>query len=221
MSTFERNPIFVDRAEAGRLLAERLRARHLAQPVVLALPRGGVPVGYEVARALKAPLDALLVRKLGAPGHEEFALGAVVEGEPPIVVLNEGVPSRFKDHISDETARQVREMGRRRLAYREGRPLISVEGRTAIVVDDGVATGATFRAALEAMKRMNAAKVVAAIPVAPAESLAAIEALADEVICLESPEPFYAVGLHYADFGQTSDAEVVGLLSRAEASLSR
>jgi putative phosphoribosyl transferase len=218
---FERNPIFADRVEAGRLLAARLRAMDLESPVVLALPRGGVPVGYEIAKALKAPLDALLVRKLGAPGHEEFALGAVVEGEPPIVVLNEGVPGRFEDHIRDEAARQAKEMERRRQAYRNGRPLISVAGRTAIVVDDGVATGATFRAALEAMKRMDAARVVAAIPVAPDDSLATIEALADEVICLQTPEPFYAVGLHYADFGQTSDAEVIELLSRAEPTFSR
>jgi putative phosphoribosyl transferase len=218
---FERNPIFADRVEAGRLLAARLRAMDLESPVVLALPRGGVPVGYEIAKALKAPLDALLVRKLGAPGHEEFALGAVVEGEPPIVVLNEGVPGRFEDHIRDEAARQAKEMERRRQAYRNGRPLISVAGRTAIVVDDGVATGATFRAALEAMKRMDAARVVAAIPVAPDDSLATIEALAHEVICLQTPEPFYAVGLHYADFGQTSDAEVIELLSRAEPTFSR
>ena len=209
---YERNQFFADRAEAGRLLAERLQAT--ADPVVLALPRGGVPVGFEIARELRAPLDVLLVRKIGAPGQEEFALGAVVEGEPPIVVLNEGVPARFTAHVRAESARQAEEIGRRRQTYRAGRPLVDVAGRTAIVVDDGIATGATFRAALEAMKHMDAARVIAAIPVAPAESLPAIQSLADEVVCLETPEPFYAVGLHYGDFSQTTDAEVVDLLEK-------
>jgi putative phosphoribosyl transferase len=213
----ERNEIFADRTEAGRRLAERLRAMDLDDPVVLALPRGGVPVGYEIARALKAPLDVLLVRKIGAPGHEEFALGALVEADPPIVVLNEGVPARYMLHVQTQSALEAEELERRRQAYRDGRPLLRVAGRTAIVVDDGIATGATFRAALEAMKQLNAAKVIAAIPVAPAESLPAIEALADEVVCLATPEPFYAVGLHYGDFSQTSDEEVVDLLKRAAA----
>ena len=214
---YERNQIFADRADAGRRLAQRLRAMNLADPVVLALPRGGVPVGYEIARELKAPLDVLLVRKIGAPGHEEFALGAVVEAETPIVVLNEGVAARFKPHIEAVAAEQTQEIERRRRAYRGGRPLLAVAGRTAIVVDDGIATGATFRAALEAMKQLHAAKVVAAIPVAPNDSLQPIEALADEVVCLATPEPFYAVGLHYGDFSQTSDDEVVALLHQAKA----
>jgi putative phosphoribosyl transferase len=213
---YERNQIFADRTEAGRRLAERLRVMGLANPVVLALPRGGVPVGYEIAQALKAPLDVLLVRKIGAPGHEEFALGAAVEAEPPIIVLNEGVPQRFMQHVHEEAARQAQEIERRRQAYRGGRPLLDVAGHTAIVVDDGIATGATFRAALEAMKQMDAAKIVAAIPVAPAESLPAVEALADEVVCLATPEPFYAVGLHYGDFSQTTDEEVLNLLTRAK-----
>jgi putative phosphoribosyl transferase len=212
---YERNQIFTDRAEAGRRLAERLRAMNLDHPVVLALPRGGVPVGYEVARDLKAPLDVLLVRKIGAPGQEEFALGAVVEAEPPIVVLNEGVPRHLTAHVKSESARQAEEIERRREAYRCGRPMANVAGRTAIVVDDGIATGATFRAALQAVKQMDAARVVAAIPVAPAESLPAVEALADDVVCLATPEPFYAVGLHYGDFSQTTDEEVVELLKQA------
>ena len=212
---YERNELFADRADAGRQLAERLRALSLTDPVVLALPRGGVPVGYEIARALQAPLDVLLVRKIGAPGQEEFALGAVVEGEPPIVVLNEAVPARFKAYVRAETSRQAEEIERRREVYRDSGPLTRVEGRTAIVVDDGIATGATFRAALEAMKRMDAAKVIAAIPVAPAETLPVVRNLADEVVCLASPETFYAVGLHYGDFTQTPDEEVVGLLAAA------
>lgn len=209
---YERNEIFADRAEAGRLLAERLRTSDLDQPVVLALPRGGAPVGYEIARELKAPLDVLLVRKIGAPSQEEFALGAVVEGEPPIVVLNEGVPQRFMRHVNEEAARQAEEIERRRQLYRGGRPLVHVAGRSTIIVDDGIATGATFRAALEAMKQMDVARLIAAIPVAPAESLQLIKALADEIVCLATPEPFYAVGLHYGDFSQTTDAEVMDLL---------
>ena len=209
---YERNEIFADRAEAGRLLAERLRTSDLDQPVVLALARGGAPVGYEIARELKAPLDVLLVRKIGAPSQEEFALGAVVEGEPPIVVLNEGVPQRFMRHVNEEAARQAEEIERRRQLYRGGRPLVHVAGRSTIIVDDGIATGATFRAALEAMKQMDVARLIAAIPVAPAESLQLIKALADEIVCLATPEPFYAVGLHYGDFSQTTDAEVMDLL---------
>jgi putative phosphoribosyl transferase len=212
---FERDPIFADRADAGRRLAQRLAVMRIEAPVVLALPRGGVPVGYEIAQARKAPMDVLLVRKIGAPGHEEFALGAVVEAETPIVVVNDGVPARFMAHVKEEASRQARELERRRHTYRGGRPLISVAGRTAIVVDDGIATGATFRAALEALKQMDAAKVVAAIPVAPIESVLAVEQLADEVVCLATPEPFYAVGLHYGDFSQTTDEEVLDLLSQA------
>ncbi|HYD72012.1 MAG TPA: phosphoribosyltransferase family protein [Candidatus Binatia bacterium] len=214
---YDRNQIFADRAEAGRRLAARLRAMNLDKPIVLALPRGGVPVGYEIARDLTAPLDVLLVRKIGAPGHEEFALGAVVEAKRPIVVLNEAVPARFMPHIKEAAALQALEIERRQQAYRGGRSLADVAGRTAIVVDDGIATGATFRAALEAMKQMDAANVVAAIPVAPAESLPAVDELADEVVCLATPEPFYAVGLHYGDFSQTTDEEVLDLLQQAKA----
>jgi putative phosphoribosyl transferase len=216
---YERNQIFADRADAGRQLAERLRALDLESPVILALPRGGVPVGFEIACALGAPLDVLLVRKIGAPDQEEFALGAVVEGEPPIVVSNEAVPARFQRYVHQEAARQAQEIERRRKTYRDGRPLAPVEGRTAIVVDDGIATGATFRAALEAMKRLKAVKVIAAIPVAPPESLPLIKDLADEVVCLATPEPFYAVGLHYGDFSQIADEEVVDLLERAKAEM--
>lgn len=213
---YELNRILADRADAGRHLAARLRDMNLADPVVLALPRGGVPVGFEIARDLKAPLDVLLVRKIGAPGHEEFALGAVVEAETPVVILNEGVSARFMDYVKAEAARQAVEIDRRRALYREGRPLVDLAGRTAIVVDDGIATGATFRAALEAVKQLRAARVVAAIAVAPSDSLPAIEALADDVICLATPAPFYAVGLHYGDFTQTTDEEVMALLKQAK-----
>jgi len=212
----DRDRTFADRSEAGRELAARVLRLDLEAPVVLALPRGGVPVGFEIARALQAPLDALLVRKIGAPGHNEFALGAVVEGDPPIVVLNEDVPKRFLPHVHREAEREAAEIERRRQSLRGGRPLTALAGRTAIVVDDGIATGATFRAALKATKKLNAAKVIAAIPVAPADSLRAIEDLADHVVCLATPEPFYAVGLHYGDFTQTTDAEVVALLDTAK-----
>lgn len=208
----ERIPIFADRADAGRRLAAPLSAMSIRNPVVLALARGGVPVGYEIALALKAPLDVLLVRKIGAPGHEEFALGAVVEAATPIVVLNEGLPARFLTHVQEQAARQIEEIERRRQMYRDGGALLPVAGHAAVIVDDGIATGATFRAALEAMKQLEVTQVIAAIPVAPAESLPAIQAMADEVVCLATPEPFYAVGLHYGDFSQTTDAEVVALL---------
>ena len=212
---FERKPIFRDRSEAGQRLGARLREHELKYPIVLALPRGGVPVGFEVAKALNAPLDILLVRKIGAPGHEELALGAVVEGSPPITVVNDGVSHELQHFISEESARQAREIERRRAAYRGGSPPPELPGRTAVVVYDGIATGATLRAALEAMKRTGAAKVIAAIPVAPDDSLPAVATLADEVVCLVTPEHFYAVGLHYETFGQTSDEEVVRLLDAA------
>jgi putative phosphoribosyl transferase len=214
---FERNRIFADRPDAGRKLAERLKGRSLEKPVVLALPRGGVPVAYEIATALNAPLDVVLVRKIGAPGHEEFALGALVDGASPIVIVNEGVPSRYGEHIREEAKRQGQEIERRRALYRGGSPPEEVRGRTVIVVDDGIATGASLRAALTALKRAGAAKVIAAIPVAPAESLTDLEPLADEIVCLATPEPFYAVGLHYANFEQTSDDEVIQLLKAAAA----
>jgi putative phosphoribosyl transferase len=187
-------------------------------PIVLALPRGGVPVAFEVAKALRAPLDLLMVRKIGAPGREEFGIGAVVDGSDPQIVLNEeairiiGPPEGY---VEAETRRQLQEIERRRRLYMGGRRPLPVKGRTVIVVDDGVATGGTVRAALKALIRAGAGRIVLALPVAPLDTLEELRGEADEVVCLSTPEPFWAVGLHYADFSQTSDEEVIQLLEEA------
>jgi putative phosphoribosyl transferase len=189
-------------------------------PIVLALPRGGVPVAFEVAKALRAPLDLLMVRKIGAPGREEFGIGAVVDGSDPQIVLNEeairiiGPPEGY---VEAETRRQLQEIERRRRLYMGSRRPLLVKGRTVIVVDDGVATGGTVRAALKALSRAGAGRVVLALPVAPLDTLEELRGEADEVVCLSTPEPFWAVGLYYDDFDQTSDEEVIQLLEEARA----
>jgi putative phosphoribosyl transferase len=206
---------FEDRPAAGRMLAGRLR--HLAGEgtLVLALPRGGVPVGFEVARALEAPLDLVLVRKIGAPGHEELGLGAVVDGAQPHLFLNPEVMRSVRPdpgYVEAEERRQLAEIERRRRRYRGGRPPPAIAGRTVIVVDDGIATGGTARAALEALRLQKPARLVLAVPVAPADTLATLAPLVDETVCLAAPEPFYAVGAYYREFAQTTDEEVVALL---------
>jgi putative phosphoribosyl transferase len=208
---------FSNRREAGRLLAATVKVLNLARPLVLALPRGGVPVGYEVARELAAPLDILLVRKIGAPGHEEYGIGALVDGASPQLVIDETaarMTGADQAYIEREVARQLEAIERRRAAYRTGPPL-SLAGRTVIVVDDGIATGGTVKAALKALAKVGPARVILAVPVAPRDVLSELRTLCDEVVCLSSPEPFYAVGEHYVDFTQTEDAEVVQLLSAA------
>jgi putative phosphoribosyl transferase len=210
---------FRDRAEAGRQLVPRLMAYAAENPVVLALPRGGVPVAFEVARALQAPLDLIFVRKIGAPGHAEFGLGAVVDGAHPQVVLNEEALGHVKvppGYIEDETQRQLKEIERRREHYLAGRRPLDVAGRVTIVVDDGIATGGTARAALNGLPRARPARLILAVPVAPQDTLARLASEADEVVCLMTPEPFYAVGEHYDDFSQTSDREVMRLLDEAQ-----
>lgn len=211
---------FADRHDAGQRLAAELKARRLTDPVVLALPRGGVPVGYEVAHALDAPLDVLLVRKLGAPGYEEFGIGAVVDGSQPQIVLNSEAIEMLRvtpAYVAQERDRQLAEIERRRQLYSGTAAPVDVEGRTVILVDDGVATGGTVLVALRALRNASPARIVLAIPVAPPDTLAKLAAEANDVVCLESPSDFRAVGVHYVDFTQTDDEEVIELLRRQRA----
>lgn len=211
-------PIFADRREAGRRLAERLEPYAALRPVVLALPRGGAPVAFEVAQALDAPLDVLFVRKIGAPGHAELGIGAVVDGENPQVVINpqlEQLTGATPQYVEAEIRRQLEEIERRRKAYLGGREPTPVRDRSVLLIDDGIATGGTVRAALKGLKQAGAHPVVLAVPVAPPDILPVLRREADEVIALETPEPFMAVGLWYADFAQTTDEEVVSLLDAA------
>jgi putative phosphoribosyl transferase len=208
---------FANRTDAGRRLAQALLRYKPERAVVLALPRGGVPVAAEVAVALNAPLDLVLVRKIGVPMQPELAMGAVVDGASPLVVRNNEVimlagvdDADFKAVCDAELA----EIERRRKRYLGGRPPIEVAGRIAIVIDDGIATGATTRAALRATRARKPKKLILAVPVAPTESLAAMQDEADEVVCLEDYESFGAIGYFYSDFRQTSDQEVTDTLAR-------
>ena len=207
---------FDDRADAGRRLAELLDDyRSDPPPLVLALPRGGVPVAFEVATRLDAPLDVLIVRKLGMPGDEELAIGAIASGG--VTVLNDdlidalAVPPNVVDAVA---ARERAELVRREQAYRGDRTGLDVAGRTAIVVDDGLATGATMRAAVLALRRLSPSSVVVAVPVAARQALADLAAVADRCVAVATPSPFFGVGLWYRDFSQTSDDEVRELLGR-------
>jgi putative phosphoribosyl transferase len=212
---------FRDRVEAGRRLAAALGS-YASRPnlLVLALPRGGVPVGYEVARALNAPLDVMLVRKLGVPGHEELAMGAIASGGIRIVsdevVTALGIPERV---IATIAANEEAELERRERAYRDQRPPVMVRDRSIILVDDGVATGSTMRAAAAALRAQDPTHLTIAVPVAPTETCAALSQVADAVVCLESPDPFFAVGNWYEQFPQVSDEEVRHLLELAGAPL--
>ena len=209
---------FADRDEAGRRLADKLLHLKDRQPVVLALPRGGVAVGFEIAQALDAPLDIVLVRKIGVPWQPELALGAVTDGASPEIFIDRDLATSLDipdSYIEQETTRQLDEIERRRKSYCEGRPALEFAGRTAIVVDDGIATGATMRVALQAVRRRGAAWLVLAVPVAPPDTLAALREGADEAVCLETPIGLGAIGFHYRDFHQMSDAEVTDLLARA------
>jgi putative phosphoribosyl transferase len=218
MAGVERERRFQDRYEAGRRLARELGAYAGRDDVlVVALPRGGVPVGYEVARVLGAPLDVMQVRKLGVPGHEELAMGAIASGGVRIVSENVvealGIPERV---IATVAAVEAQELERRERIYREGRLFPEVRGRTVILVDDGLATGSTMRAAAAALRSLGAARLVAAVPVAPRESCDAMREVVDDVVCARIPERFLAVGEWYEDFSQTSDEEVSELLRRGQ-----
>lgn len=207
--------MFANRKSAGRQLATRLQHLRAEKPVVLALPRGGVPVGFEIAEELDAPLDLVLVRKIGVPWQPELAVGAVVDGADPQVIINDTLAAELgihENYITSETARQLNEIERRRKVYLGDRPPVPLAGRTIIVVDDGIATGSTVRTALRAIGNAGAGKVVLAVPVAPNDALEELTDEVDEVICLSSPSPFVAVGAHYAEFGQLTDADVISLL---------
>ncbi len=209
---------YSNRTEAGLLLAERLARRGYKSPVILALPRGGLPVALEVSRALKAPMDLVLVRKIGVPFQPELAAGAVVDGGHPEVVLNSDVialSGMSKERLDEAVARQLEEIERRRNLYLKGRPRPEIAGKTAIVIDDGIATGATMRAALKALRRRKPKKLVLAVPVAPPDTIEALRGEADDVVCLQTPEPFMAIGIFYRDFHQVRDQEVIAILHEA------
>lgn len=209
---------FLDRSDAGRRLAERLGHLRDRNPVVLALPRGGVPVGHEIAKALGAPLDIVLVRKIGVPWQRELACGAVTDGDDPEILIDRNLVEELAiapEYIEQETARQIAELERRRRLYHAGRAALDISGRTAIVVDDGIATGATMRLALRATRRRKPSHLVLAAPVAAPETLAALRPEADEIVCIETPPGLGAIGFFYRDFHQVSDAEVTKILARA------
>ena len=210
---------FQDRVEAGKALGEALKAKDLADPIILALPRGGVPVALEIARALQAPLGLVLVRKIGVPLQPELAAGAVVDGDYPEIVWNDDVVRLTGLKEPDLVVladRELREIERRRELYFSSRRRVSPVGRSVIIVDDGLATGATMRAALHALKRKSPERLLVAVPVAPADTIEKLGDEADEILCLAQPEPFGAIGLYYADFGQLSDADVIALLAEAD-----
>ena len=207
--------MFRDRRDAGRQLTARLMSYRARDPVVLALPRGGVPIGAEIAQALDAPLDVVLVRKIGVPFQPELALGAIVDGAEPELVIDTELMAMLAipdSYVQEQRERQLKEIERRRHLYVEGRPAEEVAGRTAIVVDDGIATGYTMRAALRAIRRREPRHLVLAVPVAPPETIAALAPEVDEIVCLSTPDHFGAIGQFYADFRQIDDAEVVALL---------
>ena len=208
---------FRDRIEAGHMLAQRLQAyRNGSDVLVLGLPRGGVPVAYEAARELNVPLDVFIVRKLGVPGHEELAMGAIATGGVRVlhqaVIRELGIPQEIIDRVTESEAK---ELERRQHLYRSDKPLPAVQGRIVIIIDDGLATGSTMKAAVAALRQQQPMRLVVAVPTAPAETCKELQQMADEVVCVVTPEPFYAVGGSYVDFRQTTDEEVRDLIKRA------
>ncbi len=212
---------FADRHHAGRLLAARLAAEPLDDAVVLALPRGGVPVAVEVARSLRAPLDLVFVRKIGLPGQSELAAAAIVDGGEANIVINEEIVAGAhvsRRHIMEMAKVEFAEIERRRAKYLVGRERIPLAGRTVIVVDDGIATGASVRAAIKSLRDRQPKRIILAVPVASAESLEELAGAVDDIICLVTPRPFYSVGTHYSNFKQLTDEEVIELLRQADIS---
>lgn len=212
--------MFANRQDAGRRLAAALMRFKNQSPCVLALPRGGVPVAFEIAQALDAPLDIVFVRKIGAPGQPEFAIGAIVDGPKPELVLNEEAALAWplpEGYLARATQEALQEIERRRRIYLGEKPPLDVTGRLALLVDDGIATGSTVRAAIRAISGTRPKRLVLAVPVAPAESVRRLRGLVDDLICLETPDYFRAVGLHYLEFEQVRDADVRDLLARAAA----
>lgn len=207
--------MFRNRQDAGLKLANQLAKLDLLEPIVLALPRGGVPVAVEIARVLKAPIDLVIVRKVGAPRNPELAVAAIVDGNPPEVVLNREV---VEIHGLDDAKlwtlidRERPELGRRRLAYRGGREPVSITGKTVIVVDDGVATGATMKVAVRALRRRSPREIIVAVPVSPPDVVIELTREADRIVCLRQPARLHAIGYYYRDFPQISDEEVIAAL---------
>jgi putative phosphoribosyl transferase len=210
--------MFRDRTDAGEKLAIRLQHLKQERPVVIALPRGGVPVAFEVAKALEAPLDIILIRKIGAPGQPELAVGAVTDGDRAEVVINKDIAQATgasADYIERQKEAELKRIEERRARYFTGIPRPDIEGRTVIVIDDGIATGATMRVAVKAFARRGAKRLVVAVPVAPPDTVESLRQEVDEVVCLDVPEFFHAVGAFYRDFTQTKDEDVIDLLERA------
>ncbi|MBS0252714.1 MAG: phosphoribosyltransferase [Proteobacteria bacterium] len=206
---------FKNREAAGRALASALSKRKFENPIVLAMPRGGVPVAIEIAQKLKAPLDFVFVRRIGVPGHKEVAMAAVVDGAAPELVLNEEIRSQIEipqAYIDREMKAELHEIERRRRDYAGTAVGPEITGRTAIIVDDGIATGTSMRAAINALRRKKPKELVVAVPVAPQDTIDALRSDVDAVVCLQTPEPFYAVGMHYKDFHQIDDAEIAKAL---------
>lgn len=214
---FGRNPSFSNREDAGRQLVDAMQASLLREPVVIALPRGGVPVGFEVAQRLGVPLDLLIVRKISAPGHPEFGIGAVVDAKDPHLILSEEAVRQFRippGYIATERDSQLAEIERRhRIYFGEDEPTVHDHaGRDIILVDDGIANGASIRAAIHALRQMRVGKIRLAVPVGPRDIIDQLAQEVDEVVCLSAPERFKAVSHHYGDFTQTTDQDVVRLL---------
>ena len=206
---------YKDRLEAGDVLAGLLKQKSYPDPVVLALPRGGVPLAAIVAKAINAPLDLILVRKIGLPGQQEVAAGAIVDGDPPVLVFNEDIMRRqnlTQQDLATTITEKIRQIGERRAIYFAGRKPLSVKGKTAIIVDDGMATGATARAAVKGLRARGPKSIILAVPVASKEAYAHLALEVDEIICPSLPEPFWSVGTHYRTFGQVSDDEVIAIL---------